>query len=129
MPFDFDAVIHKEYEIQPVLRSLIASNGIAKPQILWVGCSDSLTSETFVLDVEQEELFVHRNLGNILSNGDLSSESAVAWAVDLLKVGCILQALIPLADIECSGRAHNCLRPLWMWSDKGGRSESSMWLV
>lgn len=33
-----------------------------------------------------DEIFVHRNLGNILSNGDLSSESAVEWCVGLLKV-------------------------------------------
>jgi carbonic anhydrase len=86
MPFDFDAVIHKQYDILPVPLSFIPSNGIAKPQILWVGCSDSLTLETSTLDVLPEEIFVHRNLGNILSNGDLSSESAVAWSVDLLKV-------------------------------------------
>jgi carbonic anhydrase len=86
MPFDFDAVIHKKYDILPVPRSFIASTGILKPQIMWVGCSDSLVMETLTLDVLPEELFVHRNLGNILSNGDLSSESAVAWSVDLLKV-------------------------------------------
>jgi carbonic anhydrase len=88
MPFDFDAVIHKEYDIVPVPRSFITSNGILKPQIMWVGCSDSLVLETLTIDVLPEEIFVHRNLGNILSNGDLSSESAVAWSVDLLKVRC-----------------------------------------
>lgn len=86
MPFDFDAVIHKQYDIVPLDPSFIASKEVAKPHILWVGCSDSLTLETFTLDVLPDEIFVHRNLGNILSNGDLSSESAVAWAVELLKV-------------------------------------------
>ncbi|TVY85896.1 Carbonic anhydrase [Lachnellula willkommii] len=85
MPFDFDAVIHKQYDIVPLDPSFIASKEVAKPHILWVGCSDSLTLETFTLDVLQDEIFVHRNLGNILSNGDLSSESAVAWAVELLQ--------------------------------------------
>jgi len=51
-----------------------------------VGCSDSLISETDSLGVDREEIFVHRNLGNLLSNEDLSSQSAIAWGVDLLKV-------------------------------------------
>lgn len=42
--------------------------------------------ETETLGVLPDEIFVHRNLGNILSNGDLSSESAVEWCVGLLKV-------------------------------------------
>jgi carbonic anhydrase len=51
-----------------------------------VGCSDSFIIETETLDVLPEEIFVHRNLGNILHNRDLSSESALDWCLDLLKV-------------------------------------------
>jgi carbonic anhydrase len=86
MPFDFNAAVRKQYNILPVSPSLIESQSSAKQHILWVGCSDSLVSETDSLDVDREEIFVHRNLGNLLSNGDLSSQSAIAWAVDLLKV-------------------------------------------
>ena len=86
MPLDFKAAIEKKYNISPVPGTYIKSNKTAKPQILWVGCSDSVISETETLAVDAEEIFVHRNLGNILSNGDLSSESAIEWGLDVLKV-------------------------------------------
>ncbi len=86
MPFDFHNVIKKQYTAVPVRKDIIPSSGEPVPQILWVGCSDSLILETEALGVLPEEIFVHRNFGNILSNGDLSSKSAVAWAVELLKV-------------------------------------------
>lgn len=84
---DFSAAISKQYAVLPIPSSLIKSNHGARQHILWVGCSDSLISETDSLDVDREELLVHRNLGNLLSNGDLSSQSAIAWGVELLKVG------------------------------------------
>ncbi|KAL2073918.1 hypothetical protein VTL71DRAFT_11244 [Oculimacula yallundae] len=90
MPYAFQAVIRKQYNAVPVEKGFIPSKGTPKPQILWVGCSDSLILETETLGVDPEEIFVHRNLGNILSNGDLSSESAIEWAVDLLKVDHII---------------------------------------
>jgi len=86
MPFDFNNAVKKQYHTIPVPRDFIPSTGEQKAHILWVGCSDSFIVETETLDVLPEEIFVHRNLGNILSNGDLSSESAVAWCLDLLKV-------------------------------------------
>lgn len=87
MLFDFEKIAKKNYNIRTVPRSLIPSNDGTKQQILWVGCSDSIISETETLDVKPEEIFVHRNLGNILSNGDLSSASAVEWSLEKLKVG------------------------------------------
>ena len=83
---DIPQAVRKQYSVQPVPRDLIPSAHEKKAQILWVGCSDSWITETQTLDVMAEETFVHRNLGNVLSNGDLSSESAIAYAVDLLKV-------------------------------------------
>lgn len=74
------------YTTVPLPRDFIPSSGSPTPQILWVGCSDSLIIETETLDLLPQELFVHRNLGNILSNGDLSSLSAIEWAIGLLGV-------------------------------------------
>lgn len=93
---DIPLAVRKQYTVQPVPRDLIPSANEKKAQILWVGCSDSWITETQTLDVMAEETFVHRNLGNVLSNGDLSSESAIAYAVDLLKVR-------PLNFILCHG--------------------------
>jgi carbonic anhydrase len=86
MPFDFDTAVRKRYTILPVPRDFIPSSETPTSQILWVGCSDSFIIETETLDVLPEEIFVHRNLGNLLHNRDLSSESALDWCLDLLKV-------------------------------------------
>jgi carbonic anhydrase len=86
MPFDFDTAVRKQYSTLPVPRDFILSSGTPTSQILWVGCSDSFIIETETLDVLPEEIFVHRNLGNILHNRDLSSESALDWCLNLLKV-------------------------------------------
>ncbi|TVY56626.1 Carbonic anhydrase [Lachnellula suecica] len=112
MPFDFDAVIHKQYDILPLDPSLIKTTGEQKPQILWVGCSDSLVLETLTLDVQPEEIFVHRNLGNVVSNGDLSSESAVAWSVDLLKV----KHIVVCGHYGCSLTKEKDPKALYGWS-------------
>ncbi|KAG0645730.1 Carbonate deHydratase [Hyphodiscus hymeniophilus] len=82
----------KEYAILPVPRNLIALPDSTPPRqhVLWIGCSDSLVSETDCLDINRDEIFVHRNLGGRVSNGDLSSGSALEWAVDLLKVDYIV---------------------------------------
>lgn len=76
----------RRYTVHPVPRDLIPSTGESKAQILWVGCSDSWITECAALDVLPQETFVHRNLGNLMSNGDLSSASAIAYCVDLLEV-------------------------------------------
>jgi carbonic anhydrase len=72
-----------EYTAVPVSSNLIPS--LSKPQeqeqIFWVGCSDSHIVETDILDVPRQELFVHRNLGNKLSNGDISSLGALEFCV------------------------------------------------
>jgi len=86
MTLDNDAVVHKKYSVERLAPDFISSTGTPAANILWVGCSDSWITETGALNVLPEETFVHRNLGNIVSNGDLSSTSAVEYAVDLLKV-------------------------------------------
>jgi carbonic anhydrase len=70
----------------PVTRGLIPSLGLAKPQILWIGCSSSGTAETETLGVLPEEIIEHRNIGNLLSNDDPSAQSSVEYALRILKV-------------------------------------------
>ncbi len=74
------------YHTVPVPPEFISSHDPDHTKVLWIGCSDSLVSETDVLAIPREDIFVHRNLGNVVSNGDLSSGSAIEWALEMLKV-------------------------------------------
>ena len=56
------------------------------PQILYIGCSDSRVSAEELMGVEPGEVFVHRNIGNMIPNTDLSAMSVINYAVNHLEV-------------------------------------------
>lgn len=69
---------------QPTFFSDLAQQ--QNPEYMWIGCADSRVPANELIGLLPGEVFVHRNVANILAHSDLNSLSAMQYAIDVLQV-------------------------------------------
>ena len=111
-------------------RRLVAQQS---PQYLWIGCSDSRVPANQITGLAPGEVFVHRNIANVIVHTDLNALSVIQFAIEQIKV----KHIIVVGHYGCSGvnaalnqlrvgLADNWIRHVRDVNDKHGRYLGSL---
>jgi carbonic anhydrase len=85
---------------------------VQKPEFLWIGCSDSRVPADRITGTQPGEIFVHRNIANMVIHTDMNLLAVLEYAVDHLEV-----------------KSYHRLRPLWLRGVKAAMSRHNFDLI
>ena len=75
------------------------SAAVQRPEFMWIGCSDSRVPAELITGMEAGELFVHRNIANLVVHTDFNMLSVLLYAVEVLEV----KQVIVCGHYNCGG--------------------------
>jgi len=89
-----------------------------KPEILWIGCSDSRVGPDQLVGLPMGSVFVHRNVANLFAINDLNCLAVLEYAIDELKV----PNIVVCGHYGCGGvkaaLEHSGVQPVDLWLDQ-----------